>query len=108
MISPKERTAQELANTQLEIAKSDKNVKRTKEWIAHNSCKGERPMIHLEIDNFTQEVLFPQMQCEDPMARRIEERLLHNFYNMQVLDDDKVVAPYFRSMVGSGPEAMGL
>ena len=65
-------------------------------------------MIHLEIDNFTQEVLFPQMQCEDPMARRIEERLLHNFYNMQVLDDDKVVAPYFRSMVGSGPEAMGL
>ena len=52
-------------------------------------------MIHLEIDNFTQEVLFPQMQCQDPMARRIEERLLHNFYNMQVLDDDKVVAPYF-------------
>lgn len=64
-------------------------------WIEHNACRGQRPMIHLEIDNFTQEVLLPQMQCEDPLARRIEERLLHNFYNMQVLDDDKVVAPYF-------------
>ena len=96
MMTPKERERlRELAKTQLEIANSEKNQKRTKMWIAHNSCKGERPMIHLEIDNFTQEVLFPQMQCQDPMARRIEERLLHNFYNMQVLDDDKVVAPYF-------------
>lgn len=84
-----------LANVQLEIANSEKNLKRTQEWIAHNSCKGERPMIHLEIDNFVQEVLYPQMQCKDPMARKLEERLLHNFYNMQVLDDDKVVAPYF-------------
>ena len=85
----------ELAHTQLEIANSEKNLKRTQEWIDHNACRGQRPMIHLEIDNFTKEVLFPQMQCQDPMARRIEERLLHNFFNMQVLDDDKVVAPYF-------------
>lgn len=96
MISEKERLRlRNLANIQLEIANSDKNLKRTQEWIAHNSCKGQRPMLHLEIDNFTQEVLLPQMQCEDPMARKIEERLLHNFYNLQVLDDDKVVAPYF-------------
>lgn len=96
MISQKERERlRELARRQLEIANSEKNLRRTREWIAHNACRGERPMIHLEIDNFTQEVLFPEMQCEDPMARRIEERLLHNFYNMQVLDDDKVVAPYF-------------
>lgn len=84
-----------LAAKQLEIANSEKNLKRTQEWIAHNSCLGERPMIHLEIDNFVQEVLDPQMQCQDPMARKLEKRLLHNFYNMQVLDDDKVVAPYF-------------
>ena len=76
-MTPKERDRlRELAKTQLEIANSEKNQKRTKMWIAHNSCTGERPMIHLEIDNFTQEVLFPQMQCQDPMARRIEERLL--------------------------------
>lgn len=96
MITQKERERlRELARTQLEIANSEKNLERTKLWYAHNACRGERPMIHLEIDNFTQEVLFPQMQCQDPLARRIEERLLHNFYNMQVLDDDKVVAPYF-------------
>lgn len=96
MMTNKERERlRYLAATQLEISNSEKNIERTKLWYAHNSCQGVRPMIHLEIDNFTQEVLLPQMQCQDPMARRIEERLLHNFYNMQVLDDDKVVAPYF-------------
>lgn len=96
MISKRERERLRfLANTQLEIANSDKNVKRSKKWIEHNACRGQRPMIHLEIDNFVQEVLLPQMECQDPMARRLEKRLLHNFYNMQVLDDDKVVAPYF-------------
>ena len=77
-----------MAQTQLEVANSEKNQKRAQMWIDHNACRGERPMIHLEIDNFTQEVLLPQMQCEDPLARRIEECLLHNFYNMQVLDDE--------------------
>lgn len=96
MMSEKEKNRlRELAEKQLEIANSEKNVKRAQEWIDHNACRGQRPMIHLEIDNFAQEVLLPQMRCEDPMARRIEERLLHNFFNMQVLDDDKVVAPYF-------------
>ena len=96
MISQKERERLRfLANSQLEIASSEKNLTRTREWIAHNACRGNRPMIHLEIDNFTQEVLLPQMQCEDPLARKLEKRLLHNFFNMQVLDDDKVVAPYF-------------
>lgn len=96
MISEKEKERlRSLAKTQLEIANSEKNLIRTREWIDHNACRGKRPMVHLEIDNFTQEVLLPQMQCQDPMARRIEKRLLHNFFNMQVLDDDKVVAPYF-------------
>lgn len=96
MISLKEKERlRELAAMQLEIANSEKNLVRTNEWIEHNACRGKRPMIHLETNFFTQEVLLPRMQCEDPMARRIEERLLQNFYNMQVLDDDKVVPPYF-------------
>lgn len=96
MMTQRERERlRQLARTQLDVAHSEKNQERAKLWIEHNACRGQRPMIHLEIDNFTQEVLLPQMQCEDPLARRIEERLLHNFYNMQVLDDDKVVAPYF-------------
>lgn len=96
MMTQRERERlRQLARTQLDVAHSEKNQERAKMWIEHNACRGQRPMIHLEIDNFTQEVLLPQMQCEDPLARRIEERLLHNFYNMQVLDDDKVVAPYF-------------
>lgn len=96
MISKAERERlRTLAQTQLEIAGSEKNLERTKEWYAHNAGCGERPMIHLEIDNFTDEVLLPQMECQDPMARKIEKRLLHNFFNQQVLDDDKVVAPYF-------------
>lgn len=96
MFTEKERNRlRSLAAEQLEIANSEKNMKRAEEWIAHNACRGERPMIHLEIDNFMQEVILPEMQCEDPLARRIEKRLMQNFYNQKVLDDDKVTAPYF-------------
>ena len=96
MISAKEKARlRELANKQLEIANSEKNIRKSKEWIEHNACRGQRPMIHLEIDNFMQEVIVPRMQCEDPLARRIEKRLMQNFYNQEVLDDDKVTAPYF-------------
>lgn len=85
-----------LASKQLEIANSPKNLERVELWKRHNMYKGERPPIHIEVDTFAHEAITPQLQCEDETAREIERKLIHNFVNMDLFDDDKVVAPYFQ------------
>ncbi len=85
-----------LAARQMEIANSEKNTQRVGLWKRHNMCKGERPVIHIEVDTFAHEVLTPYLQCEDKFAREIEYRLLHDTINLDTFDDDKVVPPYFQ------------
>ena len=85
-----------LANHQLEIANSPKNLERVELWKRHNMYKGERPPIHIEVGSFAHEAINPQLQCEDEQARWIEYKLINNFVNMELFDDDKVVPPYFQ------------
>jgi hypothetical protein len=85
-----------LANHQLEIANSPKNLERVELWKRHNMYKGERPPIHIEVDTFAHEAINPQLQCEDEQARWIEYKLINNFINLELFDDDKVVSPYFQ------------
>ena len=85
-----------LANHQLEIANSPKNLQRVELWKRHNMYKGERPPIHIEVGSFAHEVINPLLQCEDEQARWIEYKLINNFVNMEIFDDDKVVPPYFQ------------
>ncbi|MBQ7876493.1 MAG: hypothetical protein IJ316_04305 [Clostridia bacterium] len=86
-----------LASKQIEIANSQKNLDRVELWKRHNMCKGERPVIHIEVDTFAHEAIKPHMQCEDGFARGLEYRLLHNMINMDTFDDDRVVPPYFQT-----------
>lgn len=96
MILQKEREIlRELAQQQLEAACSEKNRKRVELWKRHNDCRGERPLIHLEIDTFENELLPKRMRCETPLARELEFALYKNFLNFTVLDDDWVVPDYF-------------
>lgn len=85
-----------LANHQLEIANSPKNLERVELWKRHNMYKGERPPIHIEVSSFAHEAINPQLQCEDEQARWIEYKLINNFVNLELFDDDKVVPPYFQ------------
>ncbi len=85
-----------LANHQLEIANSPKNLERVELWKRHNMYKGERPPIHIEVGSFAPEAINPQLQCEDEQARWIEYKLINNFVNLELFDDDKVVPPYFQ------------
>lgn len=85
-----------LANHQLEIANSPKNLERVELWKRHNMYKGERPPIHIEVGSFAHEAINTQLQCEDEQARWIEYKLINNFVNMELFDDDKVVPPYFQ------------
>lgn len=85
-----------LATHQLEVANSQKNLERVELWKRHNAYKGERPLIHIEVDTFAHETIKPQLQCEDDFARSLEYRLIHNCINLECFDDDRVVAPYFQ------------
>lgn len=101
-MTEKERSIlRDLARKQLEIANWEKNKTRIDEWYRHNDGEsGARPMIHIEIDTFAQEIIEPQLRCESPEARSLEYALYHQFTNMELFDDDKVVPDYFPVSVG--------
>lgn len=96
MISTSDREIlRTLAATQLETANSRKNKERIALWYRHNDLSGERPIIHVETDTFEHEVIAPLLRCRDPLARRLERDLYHNYINLEWFDDDKAVPDYF-------------
>lgn len=84
-----------LAAQQLEAYHSNKNQQRIALWERHNNCQGERPIIHIEMDTFEQEIIPPMLRCENETARALESSLYRNFLNLTLLDDDWVVPDYF-------------
>ena len=84
-----------LAAHQAELAASEKNLERVALWKRHNACRGERPVIHIEEWTFGHQAIEPQLRCEDPFARSLEQGLIHNCIGLEVFDDDRVVAPWF-------------
>jgi len=96
MISEKDREIlRELAKKQYELSQTDENKRKIQEWYAHNSLKGERPMIHLEMWTFAQEIIPQRLRCEGEFAREIETNLYVNFLNQELFDDDRVTPDYY-------------
>ncbi len=85
----------ELAKKQLFYANQECNRKRIREWYLHNELQGERPMIHLEMGTFEQEILPGRMRCTGEFARRLEQTLYGNFLNQELFDDDRVTPDFF-------------
>lgn len=85
----------ELAKKQYEYSQEPKNKKRIEEWYAHNSLKGDRPMIHLEMWTFAQEIIPQRLRCEGEFAREVETNLYCNFLNQELFDDDRVTPDYY-------------
>jgi len=86
----------ELAKKQMEIAKSPQMEKLYKEWIAHNGCRGERPMITVEIGTFAQDVINPLMECETQEARNIEYTMRSEMAGHTLFSDDTPITDYFK------------
>jgi hypothetical protein len=84
-----------LAFHQMELANSQVNKTRIKEWYEHNDYKGKRPMIHFELGSYQNEVLQKRLCCESKDMRAIEADLYRNFVNFEVFNDDKPVRNYF-------------
>ena len=60
-----------LAKEQAEIANSDAMQKLFKEWNAHGSFSGDRPMVTVELWTFIQDVVPALMQCETEEGRKM-------------------------------------
>lgn len=85
----------ELAKKQVFYANQECNLKRREEWYRHNELQGERPLIHLEMGTFEQEILPERMHCSGEFARQIERTLYGNFLNQELFDDDRVTPDYY-------------
>lgn len=96
VISEQDRAIlREAAKKQLEYGKNERNSSLAEEWCRHNELEGSRPMIHLEMATFENEILPQRMKCEGEFARQIEKQLYSNFLNEELFDDDRVTPDYF-------------
>lgn len=85
----------EVAKKQYEYSQQEKNQRRIKEWTDHNSLRGDRPMIHLEMETFSQEIVPQRLRCQGEFARQVETELYKNFLNQELFDDDRVTPDHF-------------
>lgn len=86
----------ELAKRQYEDSQSPMMQQRIQDWkLLNNFLPGRRPMIHLEMGTFQEEILPSRLRCQGEFARQIEAELYKNFLNFELFDDDRVVPDYF-------------
>ncbi|HHV97240.1 MAG TPA: hypothetical protein GXX37_12355 [Clostridiaceae bacterium] len=67
---------------------------RKKLWYDHNSLKAEKPVIVMETSGFQDEIM-PESKCESPAAKEIERNLLIPIINYELINDDKIISPYY-------------
>ena len=85
----------ELAKQQYELSQTPQMQTLKKEWFLHNTFKGTRPMITIELGGFESEIIPPLLKCEGEKAREIEARLYRNMVNHTLFGDDFVVKDYY-------------
>jgi hypothetical protein len=84
----------ELARKQAAYAALPVMAERKALWYAHNTLRGPRPMVVMEMDTFEPDMI-PTLRCASPAARDIERNLLRPIVNHECIDDDKVVPDYY-------------
>ena len=94
MTNAEKQYLRELAMTQAELANSALMKEREKMWYDHNECKGIRPMIAAGEGHYWREI-WPQLQCEDPLAREMEYQLQNQIQRVELIGDDKVTPDFY-------------
>ncbi|MFI3215061.1 MAG: hypothetical protein R3Y24_17265 [Eubacteriales bacterium] len=96
MITEKEKLRlRQLATKQLEFAHAEENNIILKKWNCLAAGKRETPTVRLLFSNFTNEVITPRLECETPLARKIEAQLLHTMVGRELFGDDTPISPTF-------------
>jgi hypothetical protein len=109
MIAKDLSRVRELAKRQLELSKSERNLKLYKDWEKHGKVDGTgRPMVTVELGTFWGDIIPPQQTCESPEGRSLEGRLLGNIANFELFHDDTPVRGYLPVSVRYGMLPFGL
>ncbi len=94
--SSKDRsTLRALAARIREIAALPVMAERKRLWRAHNSLKGERPLVLAFPEGAWPELLPESVcECEDALSRSWEYALRQRIYSHEIINDDNVVEPF--------------
>ncbi len=85
----------EAAKQQLSYASMPSNITKEKEWYLHNALQHDRPMIHLEMWTFSEEILPEYLKCTGEFAKEVETKIYCNFLNQKLFDDDRVTPDFY-------------
>ncbi len=108
-ITQKERNRlRDLAQRQLEIARSPEMQQRVKDWYLHNDLNGDKPPFVVETWTFQQDIPLEPLECESNFAREVETALLMKWADHQYVRDDKVVPDVFGIGVPSWFKPFGM
>ena len=84
----------EPAKKYMEYASLPVMKEREKLWYAHNALHAERPPVVMELNTFKNDML-PPFRCRGPEAQAMESYFQNAIVNHELIDDDKVISPYY-------------
>lgn len=94
-MTEQERTyLRDLACRQKELAQSTLMQEYQALWYDHNELRAARPVISVEEGHYWREI-FPDLLCEDPLAREIEYQLQNNIKRVELIGDDRPTPDFF-------------
>lgn len=83
----------EIAKKLAEISSKDIQEERRELWRRHNNLEHVRPPIYIRWGGWLDEVIKPQLQCEDPFYRR-HEFFIRRMIFQDLIGDDYVIEPW--------------
>ncbi|MBT4821276.1 MAG: hypothetical protein HON70_36540, partial [Lentisphaerae bacterium] len=86
------RVIQDLAREYADVASWPQNDDRRELWRRHFSLEGTRPLVLCHLGDCRDEILGPDLQCEDPFLRQ-HEMVLRELLFHSTLHDDRVFEP---------------
>ncbi len=84
-----------LAATYAEYAHGEPMARRREKWRLHNRLQEKTTPFHIEDNGSYFRDLTPPLQCEEPVCRALEGRILHALVAYERIDDDRIIPDRF-------------
>lgn len=84
-----------LATRYAEYARGDVMARRREKWRRHNGRQERTCPFHMEDNGTYLRDLTPPLQCEDPVERQLEARLLQALVSYERINDDRIIPDRF-------------
>ena len=84
-----------LAGAYAGYAHGDVMAQRREKWRLHNRLQQRTFPFHIEDNGSFLRDLSPALQCEDPVPRQLEARLIHALVSHERINDDRIIPDRF-------------